>query len=82
MEFVRRIIIVGIWGFVAYLVFLSLGAWKHLDPGDTDRIINEAIPFYVIVIGGAFAVHFIINWIFGGAKKKTPDDRSHREPDL
>jgi len=82
MEIVRRTIVVCIWGFTSYLLIMSLGAWKHIGPDDMDRVINEALPFYVIVVGGALVSHFIINWIFGGEKKKTPENRSPREPDF
>ena len=82
MEIVRRTIVVCIWGLASYLVIISLGAWKYIGPNDMDRVINEALPFYVIVVGGALVLHFIINWIFGGAKKKTPENRGPREPNF
>ena len=75
MEVIRRICIVVIWGTCLW-IWVQAG----LPADDVPFMWNVAGAGVLILSGGA--AHLIITWICAGAKKKAPENRGPREPEL
>ena len=72
LEVIRRFIVASLWIVGGVIAFGVTGSDQM-----PEQLYGLAL-FAAII----FALHMVINWIFAGAKKKTPENRSPREPDF
>ena len=70
LEVIRRFIVASLWivgGVISFAVV----------DNSSDKLLG-----YLTAVALLVGFHLVINWIFAGAKKKTPENRSPREPDF
>ena len=72
MEVLRRLFVAILW-IVGGVIAIGVTGY---DTG-FERVAALALCFAIL-----FAFHMVINWIFAGAKKKAPENRGPREPEL
>ena len=72
MEVLRRLFVVILW-IVGGVIAIGV---TQPDKG-FERAAGLALCFAIL-----YALHMVINWIFAGAKKKAPENRGPREPEL